>query len=184
MMFRRSTVSVAGWLGMILSVIAAVAIGGVLYAGEAREAATASQMLKQGVHVAATPTWASSSAQKRRRGGSTTSYTIRYAFWDRQMRRFDGSDTATAAEYASLTDPNRPGTIRGGATVAVVHDRANPAVNGLRSRFEGESRIDWLTIGIASLLTLGAGLLMVWGMRAFMNKRVAVAPVTAWNASV
>ncbi len=184
MTFRRSTVSVVGWIGVVLSVIVALGAGGALYADEAAEAAAASQMLGQGVHVAATPTWASSSTQKRRRGGSTTTYTIRYAFWDRQMRRFDGSDTATAAEYAALTDPNRPGTIRGGATVAVVHDRTNPGINGLKSRFESESHIDWLTVGIAFVLTLGAGLLVVWGIRAFMNKRVTAAPATAWNASM
>jgi hypothetical protein len=186
MTFARRTVSVVGWIGVALSVVAAVAVATFVYLDEAREAAGAADMLKNGVSVQATPTYASSSTTTRRRSGSTTTYTIRYSFWHPQKRLVLGEDKATQSEFNALTDPSHPSTIRRGAAVDVVYDPANPARNGLKSRFESQSSIDYLTVGIALAIALGAGLLVVWPVHAFMKKRIApettTAGASAWHA--
>jgi hypothetical protein len=119
-------------------------------------AAAAADVLKNGVGVQATPTHASSSTTTRRRSGSTTTYTIRYSFWHPQLRLVLGEDKATQSEFNALIDPSHPSTIRRGATVDVVYDRANPAKNGLRSRFESQRTIDYVTVGIALAIAQGA----------------------------
>jgi hypothetical protein len=185
MAFTRKTVSVVGWVGIVVSVVAGLVVGGIVYSGEAEDAAAAQRMLKEGVTVKAVPTYASASTTKRRRGGSSTTYTIRYAFPDPQMRRVDGQDLATQAEYSALIDPNNSSVIRRGATVDVVYDRINPSKNGLKSRFESESSPDFWNIVLAFVLMLGVALLIVWGIYAFMKKRVApdaaATPAPAWQ---
>jgi hypothetical protein len=166
-------------IGVALSVLAGLIVGLVVYLDEAEVASKADRMLKTGTVVAAVPTSASSSTTKRRRGGSSTTYTIRYAFPDPQGRRVDGSDTATANEYGMLSDSSRPGIIRSGVTVQVVYERANPANNGLKSRFESQSHVDFWTIAIAFALTAGVALLITWGVRGFMRKRLAPDATTA-----
>src|SRR5262245_63505892 len=98
MTFARKTVSLTRWIGVALAVVAGLIVGGIVYSDEAQEAAVAQRMLKEGVTVKAIPTYASASTTKRRRGGSSTTYTIRYAFPDAQNRRVDGQDTATQSE--------------------------------------------------------------------------------------
>lgn len=179
MTFARTTMSLVTKLGLAVSVIAGLIVGLVVYLDEAEIAAKAQQILKTGTVVSAVPTSASSSTTKRRRGGSTTTYTIRYAFPDAQGRRIEGSDTATAGEYASLGDSSRPGTIRPNVRVDVVYDRANPSNNALKSRLEGQSQVDFANVAIAFGLTLGVALLITWGVRSFMKKRLAPDPMAA-----
>ena len=179
MTFSRKTVTVVGWIGVALSAVVALAAAAMVYNDEAGEALVAERMLKNGVVVAATPTYARSSTTTRRRSGSTTTYSIHYAFWDPQMRRFSGTDVATASEYAALTEPGRPATIRAGASVAVVYDRANPSNNGLRSRFESQSSIGWFTVAAVLALALGVGLPVTWAVYAFMKKRAVLLPAPA-----
>jgi hypothetical protein len=172
MTFERKTMSLVTKIGVALSLLAGLLVGLVVYLDEAEVAAKADKMLKSGTVVAAVPTSASSSTTKRRRGGSSTTYTIRYAFPDAQGRRVDGSDTATVGEYGSLSDASRPGIIRPGVTVQVVYERSNPANNALKSRLDGQREIDFFTIAIAFALTAGVALLITWGVRGFMKKRL------------
>ena len=186
MTFARRTVSVVGWIGVTLSVVAAVVVATFVYLDEADGAAAAADMLKNGVSVQATPTYASSSTTTRRRGGSTTTYTVRYSFWHPQKRLVLGEDKATQSEFNALTDPNHPSTIRRGATIDVLYDPADPAKNGLKSRFESQRSIDYFTVGMSLVIALGVGLLVVWPVHAFMKKRIAsrerTAGAPAWQA--
>jgi uncharacterized membrane protein YadS len=184
MTFARRTVSVVGWIGVTLSLVAAVVAATFVYMDEATDAAAAADMLKTGVTVQATPTYASSSTTTRRRGGSTTTYTIRYSFWHAQKRLVLGEDKATQSEFKALTDPDHPSTIRRGAMVDVVYDPANPAKNGLKSRFETQRSIDYFTVGLALVIAFGAGLLVVWPVHAFMKKRIAAGSMTTGMAAL
>ncbi|HJQ60780.1 MAG TPA: DUF3592 domain-containing protein [Vineibacter sp.] len=183
MTFARTTMSLVTKIGLAISAIAGLIVGLVVYLDEAGIAAKAQQMLKAGTVVSAVPTSASSSTTKRRRGGTSTTYTIRYAFPDAQGRRIEGSDTATAGEYASLGDSSRPGTIRPSARLDVVYERGNPSNNGLKSRFDSQSQVDFTNVAIAFGLVLAVALLITWGVRGFMKRRLVPEPVAVPTSS-
>jgi hypothetical protein len=179
MRFARKTVSRVALIGVALSVFGALAAGVFLLSDLIDKAVTAKNMLKDGVVVSATPTYVGSETTKRRRGGTSTTYTVRYAFWDAQSRRYEGSFNPTEGEFNAFIDPNRPGIVRRDARVQVVYDRADPARNGAKSVYERQRSVDFAGNTVISvLIVLVAGLFITWRVYVFMKKRIVEAPET------
>lgn len=187
MAFSREAVSAVGKIGVALSVAGAMIAAGVMYADRVARSHEAERLLKGGVMVAATPTSASSSTRTNRRGGSSTSHMIQYAFVDSHGRRHEGAFSATVGEFIGLIDSQQPGTIRRQARISVVHDPANPALHSPKSKLERERTVDTFAVGLVGVLVLGGGLLITGLAYGFMKRRMAPAPVAApdsrWSPS-
>jgi hypothetical protein len=173
--FTRTTIRRFTRVGLLVALLSWPAVWAFSTWLSDSRAAAAERIRTEGVEVQATPLSIAGSLgwQKRDIG-----YDFTYRFTDKAGRTVIGSDqvrvsvnSVARGQYEAMRDPGSPNGIRPDARIAVVYLPSDPAVNGMRLRYDSTRIPDgsWAFMaGFGTALVLGA---VVIGVGSFMEKR-------------
>lgn len=173
--FTRRTIRLFTRVGLVVALAAWPIVWGTSHYLFVTRTAALERMRGEGVVVDAVPV---SIAGAPAWQGNNYNYNIAYRFPDSDGRNVTGSDTiavspnsAARQAFEAMRDPSNPAAVKPAARVAVIYLPAEPAVNGLKMRYD-IARVpegSWgFMAGFASALLVAA---LVIGIGTLMEKR-------------
>lgn len=173
--FTRRTIRLFTRVGLLAAVAAWPIVWAASHYLFVTRTAALERMHSEGIVVDATPIAIAGALSWQKRDYY---YDVTYRFQDAQNRAFAGRDSVTVspnsaarAAFEALRDPTNPAGFRPDARVSVMYLPADPAVNGLKLRFD-IARVpegSWgFMAGFATTVILGG---LVIGIGTLMEKR-------------